>query len=100
MVVAVAAVRAYFLCFTARWPDVTALASAADADVMGEWAGLGYYARARNLLACARAVAGDKKVIAVVQPHRYTRLRDLMTEFSTCFSDADTVIVADVYTAG
>src|SRR6185436_8891387 len=40
------------------------------------------------------------KVIAVVQPHRFTRLRDLMTEFSTCFSDADTVIVADVYTAG
>jgi UDP-N-acetylmuramate--alanine ligase len=36
----------------------------------------------------------------VVQPHRYTRLRDLMTEFSSCFNDADTVIVADVYTAG
>ena len=55
----VAAVRAYFLRFTARWPDVAALAAAADADVMGEWAGLGYYARARNLLACARAVAGE-----------------------------------------
>ena len=55
----VAAVRAYFLRFTARWPDVTALAAAADADVMGEWAGLGYYARARNLLACARAVAAE-----------------------------------------
>ena len=55
----VAAVRAYFLRFTARWPDVTALAAAADADVMGEWAGLGYYARARNLLACARAVASE-----------------------------------------
>ena len=40
------------------------------------------------------------RVIAVVQPHRYTRLRDLMEEFSTCFSDADTVIVADVYPAG
>ena len=53
----VAAVRAYFNRFTARWPTVTALANAADADVMGEWAGLGYYARARNLLACARAVA-------------------------------------------
>lgn len=53
----VAAVRAFFLRFTARWPDVTALAAAADADVMAEWAGLGYYARARNLLACARAVA-------------------------------------------
>jgi A/G-specific adenine glycosylase len=40
----------------ARWPDVGQLAAAADAEVMGEWAGLGYYARARNLLACARAV--------------------------------------------
>lgn len=55
----VAAVRAYFLRFTERWPDVAALAAAADADVMAEWAGLGYYARARNLLACARAVVAD-----------------------------------------
>ena len=39
-------------------------------------------------------------VIAVVQPHRYTRLRDLFEEFCTCFNDADTVIVADVYAAG
>ena len=52
----VAAVKDYFHRFTARWPTVTALAAAADADVMGEWAGLGYYARARNLLKCARAV--------------------------------------------
>jgi len=52
----VAAVRAYFLRFTARWPSVADLAAAPDADVMAEWAGLGYYARARNLLACARAV--------------------------------------------
>jgi UDP-N-acetylmuramate--alanine ligase len=43
---------------------------------------------------------GAGRVIAVVQPHRYTRLRDLMEEFSTCFSDADSVIVADVYAAG
>jgi A/G-specific adenine glycosylase len=52
----VAAVRAYFRRFLVRWPTVFDLAGAADADVMGEWAGLGYYARARNLLACARAV--------------------------------------------
>ncbi len=52
----VAAVTAYFLRFTARWPTVFDLASAADAEVMAEWAGLGYYARARNLLKCARAV--------------------------------------------
>jgi A/G-specific adenine glycosylase len=55
----VAAVRGYFLRFTERWPDVAALAAAADAEVMGEWAGLGYYARARNLLACARAVVAE-----------------------------------------
>ncbi|WP_299361177.1 A/G-specific adenine glycosylase [uncultured Paracoccus sp.] len=53
----VAAVRDYFHRFTARWPDVHALAAADDAEVMAEWAGLGYYARARNLLATARAVA-------------------------------------------
>jgi A/G-specific adenine glycosylase len=55
----VAAVRSYFERFTARWPTVQALAAAEDADVMGEWAGLGYYARARNLLKCARVVADD-----------------------------------------
>lgn len=53
----VAAVRDYFRRFTDRWPTVTDLAAAEDAEVMAEWAGLGYYARARNLLACARAVA-------------------------------------------
>ena len=47
----------YFLAFTARWPTVNDLAAAEDGDVMAAWAGLGYYARARNLLACARAVA-------------------------------------------
>jgi A/G-specific adenine glycosylase len=49
----------YFLKFTARWPTVRDLAAAPDEDVMAAWAGLGYYARARNLLACARAVAKD-----------------------------------------
>lgn len=55
----VAAVRDYFRRFTERWPTVGDLAAAEDAAVMGEWAGLGYYARARNLLACARAVVRD-----------------------------------------
>ncbi len=55
----VAAVTAYFQRFIARWPTVADLAAAADADVMAEWAGLGYYARARNLLACARAVVRE-----------------------------------------
>ena len=49
----------YFLAFTARWPTVEDLAAEADSEVMAAWAGLGYYARARNLLACARAVAAD-----------------------------------------
>ena len=49
----------YFLDFTRRWPMVTALAAAPEAEVMAAWAGLGYYARARNLIACARAVAKD-----------------------------------------
>lgn len=47
----------YFHAFTERWPTVEALAAAEDADVMGAWAGLGYYARARNLLKCAREIA-------------------------------------------
>ena len=55
----VAAVKDYFHRFTARWPTVADLAAAEDAQVMGEWAGLGYYARARNLLKCARAVVAD-----------------------------------------
>ncbi|MCZ4352630.1 A/G-specific adenine glycosylase [Roseovarius aestuarii] len=55
----VAAVTGYFQRFTTRWPTLPDLASAPDADVMGEWAGLGYYARARNLLKCARAVVAD-----------------------------------------
>jgi A/G-specific adenine glycosylase len=49
----------YFLKFLALWPTVTDLANAEDGEVMAAWAGLGYYARARNLLACARAVAGQ-----------------------------------------
>ncbi len=55
----VAAVKEYFVRFTQRWPSVTDLAAAKDADVMGEWAGLGYYARARNLLKCARIIADE-----------------------------------------
>lgn len=49
----------YFLAFTRRWPTVVDLAAEDDGEVMAAWAGLGYYARARNLLACARAVASE-----------------------------------------
>ena len=52
----VAAVVPHFERFTRTWPNVAALAAAEDSAVMAAWAGLGYYARARNLLACARAV--------------------------------------------
>ncbi len=54
------------------------------------------------VLRAAREVqsGGDGRVIAVVQPHRYTRLRDLFDDFCSCFNDADAVIVADVYPAG
>jgi UDP-N-acetylmuramate--alanine ligase len=56
---------------------------------------------AATLSSARQAVeAGGGRVIAVVQPHRYTRLHSLFTDFCTCFSDADTVIVSDVYTAG
>jgi A/G-specific adenine glycosylase len=53
----VATVAPRFERFLARWPTVEALAAAADEDILSEWAGLGYYARARNLIACAREVA-------------------------------------------
>jgi A/G-specific adenine glycosylase len=50
-------VKPRFRRFVERWPSVQALAAAADEEVLSEWAGLGYYARARNLMACAREVA-------------------------------------------
>jgi UDP-N-acetylmuramate--alanine ligase len=52
-----------------------------------------------SVLKAARAVTNGR-VIAVVQPHRYSRLSDLFDEFCHCFNDADVVIVADVYAAG
>ncbi|HEY8192168.1 MAG TPA: A/G-specific adenine glycosylase, partial [Alphaproteobacteria bacterium] len=55
----VAAVIPYFLKFTERWPRVADLAAAPAEDVMSAWAGLGYYARARNLHKCVQAVAGQ-----------------------------------------
>ena len=55
----VAAVARYYAAFTTRWPTVDALAAAPDDDILKAWAGLGYYARARNLIACARVVAND-----------------------------------------
>lgn len=53
----------------------------------------------KAVLKAAREATGGR-VIAVAQPHRFTRLRDLFDEFSACFNDADTVMVAPVYPAG
>lgn len=54
------------------------------------------------VLKTARSVVNQTggKIIAVAQPHRYSRLHDLFDEFCTCFNEADSVIIADVYTAG
>ncbi|UDQ90225.1 UDP-N-acetylmuramate--L-alanine ligase [Xanthobacter autotrophicus] len=72
----------------------------------GEWNGVTVYddyghhpVEIAAVLKAARA-ASEGQVIAVVQPHRYTRLASLFDEFCTCFNDADHVVVAPVYTAG
>ena len=72
----------------------------------GEWNGVAVFddyghhpVEIRAVLKAARA-STDGHVIAVVQPHRYTRLSSLFEDFCTCFNDADSVIVAPVYAAG
>jgi UDP-N-acetylmuramate--alanine ligase len=72
----------------------------------GEWNGISiiddYGHHPVEIAAVLRAARESSRgqVIAVVQPHRYTRLASLFEHFSTCFNDADTVIVAPVYSAG
>jgi A/G-specific adenine glycosylase len=70
----VATVGPYYATFLARWPDVAALARADLDDVLAAWAGLGYYARARNLHRCAKRVADD---LGGVFPDSEEGLRDL-----------------------
>jgi UDP-N-acetylmuramate--alanine ligase len=72
----------------------------------GEWQGVTIFddyghhpVEIAAVLRAARA-STTHQVVAVMQPHRYTRLQSLFNEFSTCFNDADIVIVADVYAAG
>ena len=72
----------------------------------GEWNGVtvfddyGHHPVEIAAVLCAARSAAKGKVIAVVQPHRYTRLQSLFDDFAACFNDADAVIVADVYSAG
>jgi UDP-N-acetylmuramate--alanine ligase len=72
----------------------------------GEWNGVpiiddyGHHPVEISAVLRAARETSNGRVIAVVQPHRYTRLASLFEQFSTCFNDADTVIVADVYPAG
>ena len=72
----------------------------------GEWNGAlifdDYGHHPVEIAAVLRAARASTKgqVIAVVQPHRYTRLQSLFNDFATCFNDADVVIVADIYAAG
>jgi UDP-N-acetylmuramate--alanine ligase len=55
---------------------------------------------AATLRAARQSYGGSGRVIAVMQPHRYTRLASLRDDFATCFTDADAVLIADVYAAG
>jgi UDP-N-acetylmuramate--alanine ligase len=72
----------------------------------GEWSGVtvidDYGHHPVEIAAVLKAARGSTngKIVAVVQPHRYTRLQSLFEEFCTCFNDADSVVVADVYPAG
>ena len=75
-------------------------------QVAGSWNGMTIYddyghhpAEIAAVLAAARGGARGR-IIAIVEPHRYTRVRDLFGEFSACFADADSVIVAPLYSAG
>jgi UDP-N-acetylmuramate--alanine ligase len=72
----------------------------------GEWNGVaviddyGHHPVEISAVLKAARESSNGKIIAVVQPHRYTRLQSLFEEFCTCFNDADAVVVADVYAAG
>ena len=72
----------------------------------GEWNGVtviddyGHHPVEIAAVLKAARESSNGKIIAVVQPHRYTRLQSLFEEFCTCFNDADTVVVAEVYPAG
>jgi len=73
---------------------------------VGEWQGIAVYddyahhpVEIAAVLRAAR-IGGNGRIIAVMQPHRYTRLQSLFNEFSACLDDADVVVVTPVYSAG
>ncbi|MEL6921351.1 MAG: UDP-N-acetylmuramate--L-alanine ligase [Pseudomonadota bacterium] len=73
----------------------------------GDWNGVRIFddyahhpVEVKAVLQAARLAAGDAKVFAVMQPHRYSRLKDLFDDFAACFNEADTALVAPVYEAG
>ena len=73
---------------------------------IGEWNGVtviddyGHHPVEISAVLKAARESTNGKIVAVVQPHRYTRLQSLFEEFCTCFNDADAVVVAEVYPAG
>ena len=73
----------------------------------GDWNGISVFddyahhpVEIKAVLAAARDAAGDKRVISIMQPHRYTRLNDLFDDFASCFNDADITLIAPVFEAG
>lgn len=73
---------------------------------VGEWNGItiiddyGHHPVEIKAVLSAARMACKGNVITVVQPHRYSRVKDLFEEFCTCFNEADTVIISDIYAAG
>lgn len=96
-----AMIRAGFANFGGVRRRFTRMGQVAGAQVIDDYAH--HPVEIRAVLSAAREAvggAGGGRVIAVAQPHRYTRLRDLMDDFQGCFNDADMVFVAPVYAAG
>ena len=91
------ALKAGFKNFTGVKRRFTKVGEVDGATIIDDYAH--HPAEIRSVLAAAREAA-EERVIAVVQPHRYTRLRDLMDDFQNAFNDADVVFVAPVYAAG
>jgi A/G-specific adenine glycosylase len=82
----VKAVAPYFERFVSRWPSVRELAAADESEIMAAWAGLGYYSRARNLIACARAVAARPDARFPERSEELTRLPGVGTYTSAAIA--------------